>query len=62
MRLTREDYLYNRLIQREKDERSFPTRAKVMIGASILVGFLIALALFIGSVRATEEVFRQLNY
>jgi hypothetical protein len=56
------DRQYNRRIQAEKDERSFPTRAKVMIWLSILVGFLIALALFIGSVRATEEVIRQLNY
>jgi len=60
--LTREDHIYNRKVQREHSERTFPRKVKIMIGASILVGFLIALAAFIGSVRATEEVIRQLNY
>ena len=56
------DRQYNRAIQREKDERSFPLRAKLMIGGSIVVGFLAALLLFIMTIRGSEEIVRQVNH
>ncbi len=51
--------LYNRTVQRERDERLFPLRVKLMIGSGLLIGLLIALALFIGSVRGLNEALKQ---
>jgi len=59
--MNRADHIYNRKVAREYSERTFPRKAKIMVGASILIGLLIAIALFIGTVRATEELVRQFN-
>lgn len=53
--------LYNRAVQRERDERLFPLRVKLMIGSGLLIGLLIALALFIGTVRAAEKLVQHFN-
>jgi len=59
--MTREDHIYNRKVAREHSERTFPRKAKIMIGSALLIGLCIALALFIATVRATEELVRTFN-
>lgn len=55
------DRKFNKRVDYQKGIDTFPTKAKVMIGASILTGLLIALILFIGSVRTAEKIVQLLN-
>lgn len=58
--MTRDDFKYNHRIIHEKRVKDFPKQVRIVMGASILIGLLLALAGFIASVRATEELIRRL--
>lgn len=59
--MTKESRNFNKKIDEQNRIDGFSLQAKLVIAGSILIGLLITLTIFIGTVRATDKIVQLLN-